>query len=124
MVGRYKLQRNITFLKPFADAADLYSYMKAAKVFCTPSVREGFGIVSLEALGCGTPVITIDSPSNAARHLVQNGQNGSIIPLTIEAMVSAIEHWVFIAQKPNTAAEVVDCDWRQVAQKQAEVYML
>jgi len=29
-----------------------------------------------------------------------------------------------VAQKPDVAAFVADCDWRQLAQKQAEVYSL
>jgi len=119
-----KLQKNVTFIAPLDDAADVYAYMKAAKVFCSASVREGFGIVSLEALGCGTPVITIDSPANAARHLIQDGQNGSIVPLTSAALAGAIEYWIRQAQKPDVAAQVARHDWDRLAKKQAEVYML
>lgn len=121
-VSRQNLQANVTFLEPLPKAADVYAYMKAAKVFCSPSMREGFGIVSLEALGCGTPVITIDSPTNAARHLVQDGENGSIVSLKPAALADAISHWVSLAQKPDTSAWVAGHDWRQLALKQAEVY--
>jgi glycosyltransferase involved in cell wall biosynthesis len=124
LVIRKKLEHNVTFLDPLPEATDVYAYMKAAKVFCSPSVREGFGIVSLEALGCGTPVITIDSPSNAARDLIQDGQNGSIVPLTPNALAAAILHWTSLTQKPNISARLADYDWQQLAQKQAEVYTL
>lgn len=123
-VVQQNLQHNVTFLEPFPKAAEVYAYMKAAKVFCSPSVREGFGIVSLEALGCGTPVVTVDSPTNAARSLIQDGHNGSIVPLTPAALADAILYWISIEQKPSIAVESADWDWHQLAKKQAEVYML
>lgn len=118
------LQDNVSFLEPLAEAADVYAHMKAAKVFCSPSAREGFGITSLESLACGTPVITSDSPSNAARHLVQNGQNGSIVPPEPTALASAILHWISLPQLPDIAAQTSGYDWHQLAEKQAEVYTL
>lgn len=121
--ANYKLENNITFLDPLPKAADVYAYMKAAKVFCSPSVREGFGITSLESLGCGTPVITVNCPSNAARHLIRHEQNGSIVPLTPKALAEAILRWVSVPQKPDIASQLKDCDWHQLAKKQAEVYM-
>ena len=116
-----KLGDAVTFLDPLPEAADVYSYMKAAKVFCSPSVREGFGIVSLEALGCGTPVITINSHGNAARHLIVDGQNGSVVALTADSIAQAIVHWL-TAPKPDTAGRIADYDWHTLAKEQVQVY--
>jgi len=123
-VAQQSLQRNITFLDTLPKAAEVYALMKAAKVFCSASVREGFGIVTLEALGCGTPVITIDGPANAARHLIQDGRNGSIVPLTPTGLAKAILYWVSVEKKPSIAVDPADWDWYQLAKKQAEIYML
>lgn len=123
LVSRLNLQENISFLKPLDEAAEVYAYMKAAKVFCSPSVREGFGIVSLEALGCGTPVVTVDTPGNATRHLIADGQNGSIVRLAPSPLAKAILQWMSVSQKPDIASRMVDYDWHQLAKKQAEVYM-
>jgi len=120
-VARLNLQKNITFLGVLPKEADVYAYMKAAKVFCSPSVREGFGITSLEALGCGTPVITIDSPANAAQHLIEDGQNGSIVALDPTALADAISHWISLDQPPSINTQT-EYEWRHLAQKQAEVY--
>jgi len=38
--------------------ADLPALYRAADVFCYPSLEEGFGLPPLEALACGTPVVT------------------------------------------------------------------
>jgi len=123
LVRRYKLRKVITFIDPLPQATDVYAYMKAAKVFCSPSVREGFGITALEALACGTPVVTVKSPGNAAMHLIQEGDNGSIVPLQPEALARAIVHWASTPLEPNTVMPIEEYDWHSLAKKQAEVYM-
>lgn len=122
LAARLKLQKNITFLEPLADATEVYAYMKAAKVFCNPSVREGFSIVTLEALGCGTPVITTNSRANAAKRLIQHGYSGSIVPCTVKELARAMTYWASLPQKPDTAAAVTEYDWHSLAKKQLEVY--
>src|SRR3989338_2433701 len=61
---------NIAFLGDVKDQKEVYSYMKGTKVFAFPSEREGFGIVVLEALSCGTPVLVLNEKNNASRFLV------------------------------------------------------
>jgi len=122
-VNHCGLQENVVFLDTLPEPNDMYAYMKAARVFCTLSTRDAFGITSLEALGCGTPVITIDSPANAACHIVQNGQNGSVVSPNPSMIAEAISYWVAADNKrPIIAAQTLDYDWNQLAEKQAEVY--
>jgi glycosyltransferase involved in cell wall biosynthesis len=47
----------------FVDDADLPEIYNLAEIFCLPSLYEGFGIPPLEAMACGTPVITADNSS-------------------------------------------------------------
>lgn len=47
----------------FVDDEDLPAIYKLAKVFVFPSLYEGFGIPPVEALACGTPVISSDAAS-------------------------------------------------------------
>jgi glycosyltransferase involved in cell wall biosynthesis len=76
LVEELGLEANVTFLD---FVADLYGLMKASKVFVLPSVREGFGLVVVEANACGLPVITTRHLNNAARVLIIEGENGFLI---------------------------------------------
>jgi glycosyltransferase involved in cell wall biosynthesis len=42
----------------FAEESDLPALYTAAECFAFPSLYEGFGLPILEAMGCGTPVVT------------------------------------------------------------------
>lgn len=71
------LEQNVVF-HDFFPGSEIYGVMKSATVLALPSIREGFGLVVLEANSCGLPVVTVDHPDNAARHLITEGQNGFV----------------------------------------------
>ncbi|MCD6291413.1 MAG: glycosyltransferase family 4 protein [Anaerolineae bacterium] len=47
----------------YIPAAELPGWYRAAEVFIYPSLYEGFGLPPLEAMACGTPVITSNTSS-------------------------------------------------------------
>jgi glycosyltransferase involved in cell wall biosynthesis len=49
----------------FVPEGDLAAVYSLADLFCFPSLYEGFGIPPLEALACGTPVVTANNSSLA-----------------------------------------------------------
>jgi glycosyltransferase involved in cell wall biosynthesis len=51
------LQQSVHFLGPVSEA-ELLALYNVADVFVFPSLYEGFGLPVLEAMACGTPVIT------------------------------------------------------------------
>lgn len=61
---------NLAFRDFTRDPAEFAGILKSGKVFVSPSVREGFGMTALEAMGCGIPVVTVNHPRNAVRELV------------------------------------------------------
>jgi glycosyltransferase involved in cell wall biosynthesis len=71
-----KLTSQIMFTGELASHAGVIGRMKSARLIVLPTRREGFGLVALEAMACGTPVITTNHPDNFARILVTPGRDG------------------------------------------------
>jgi glycosyltransferase involved in cell wall biosynthesis len=65
-------------LTGWADHEILPSYYRAANLFVLPSKLEALGLVVLEAMATGLPVIATDAGGQA--ELVQDGWNGFLVP--------------------------------------------
>jgi phosphatidylinositol alpha-1,6-mannosyltransferase len=78
-------------LTGFIDEKDLPDHFLLADVFVLPSKKEGFGIVFIEALACGLPVICGNSDGSV--DAIRNGELGKAIDVTdtdaLEAAITA-----------------------------------
>jgi starch synthase len=82
----YKNHYNYTAGVSQHELFKLYSQYDAL-VF--PSILEGFGLVTVEAMGAGLPVIT--TPHTNATEVIEDGKNGYLIPIRdIDAIAMAI----------------------------------
>jgi glycogen synthase len=61
---------------PHEELRVLYSH---ATVFATPSLYEPFGIINLEAMSCGTPVV--GSAVGGIPEIIVDGETGFLVPL-------------------------------------------
>jgi glycosyltransferase involved in cell wall biosynthesis len=70
--------------------ANPFAYMAQASVFVLSSRWEGFANVLVEALACGTPVVSTDCPSGPAE-ILADGRYGLLVPVGHpEALAQAI----------------------------------
>jgi alpha-maltose-1-phosphate synthase len=58
--------------------AEVYEACRRSHVFVFPSLAEGFGLVILEAMAAGIPVIASDQ--TAAPEIIQQGEDGWVVP--------------------------------------------
>ncbi|QQE76783.1 N-acetyl-alpha-D-glucosaminyl L-malate synthase BshA [Alicyclobacillus sp. SO9] len=93
MVQSESLERDVFFLGNQDDVAPLFN---AADLFCLPSQKESFGLVALEAMASGVPVI--GSTAGGIPEVVQQGKSGFLAPVgDIRAMA---DYAVRLLQNP------------------------
>ena len=71
------LNINIEIHKPTAQIMDVY---RSSSVFVMTSLYEPFGLVIPEAMSCGLPVVSYDSPYGPAS-IISDGKDGYVIPM-------------------------------------------
>jgi glycosyltransferase involved in cell wall biosynthesis len=89
----------------------LNQYYSSASVFVFPSLVDGFGLVLLEAMACGIPVIT--TPNTAGPDIITDGVEGFLVPIRDKEALQEKLDWCY--HHPLELAEM-----GQVARKKAE----
>ena len=115
----------ITFLGA-QDQDSLNFYFSAADCLVMPSHYESFGMVALEAMACGAPVIASDV--GGLTQLVRHGETGlRVPPRDPEALADAIDY--LLSDEPrrrrmghSAACLAEDYDWSKIVDKLASVY--
>lgn len=123
LVQNYGLENDVIFTG-YVDEEDVPVLLCGAHIFAFPSLYEGFGIPPLEAMACGTPVIT--SNTSSLPEIV--GEAGILIPpmdaeglkrsmqqlLTDEVMR---QHYIKAGLK-----QVREFTWARSAEKLVDIY--
>lgn len=82
--------------------SELQTYYCKMDLFVLNSVQDGFGMVILQALACGVPVIATEN--TGAPDVVRDGINGYIIP--VNATVCLSDKIRFLIENPNLLPEL------------------
>ena len=88
-IESHGLERNVEFVG-FASGEELPRYYASADLFCSPATgRESFGLVVMEAMASGTPVVTTAIPGHQG--ILTNGVEGLMVePASAQALAMAM----------------------------------
>lgn len=98
MIGEYNLSENIVYLGALPQR-EIARYYPKFDLFVFPTrLNESLGLVGLEAMACGTPVVA--SAVGGPKTYIVQGQNGYLVDVDdVEGFVRAIRHYVELSKE-------------------------
>lgn len=126
LAGELNIDSKVSFLGFLPHRSEVLSWMKRASVFCLPSINEGFGLVVVEAMALGTPVVCTNiSPLT---EVTKNGR-GSLLFTPDDAddcaakLLSILSTPFLRFRKSKEALELSkQYDWQSLTLQIREVY--
>ncbi len=129
LVSEYSLSKNTIFYGVLPSYRSVAEHMRSASVLVSPSSREGFNMVALEAIIAGTPVVIVDAPHNAALDFVKDRRTGLVVEMrNSQAIANAI---IELFEDANLRRRLVEnafqatrgYSWDKIAQDMRKVYI-
>lgn len=105
---------------------ELVALYQAADIFVLPSITETFGIVLVEAMAAGLPVLTTDAPG--CRDIVRDGRDGLMVPPNDPAALSAsmerflIDPGLLADLRAKSLSRAQDFNWDGVVDQYETLY--
>ncbi len=107
-----KIENRVTFLGKVDLHNEVIKHIKESRMLVLPSIRENFGIVPLESMACGTPVISTNT--EGPRDYIKNGENGF---LTKIGDVSDLANKMALLANDNQLVKKISINGRKTAEK-------
>ncbi len=107
------LSQKVFFLGELSDF-EMIRYLHACEVFVLPSIQrsEAFGIVQLEAMACGKPVVCTELNTGTS-FVNQHGRTGLVVvPGNVESLVEAVNR---LMDQPELRRQYGQAGYRRVS---------
>jgi glycosyltransferase involved in cell wall biosynthesis len=98
---RLNVEERVHFLG-YVNETEKFRILKVSDIFVSTSQHEGFGLVFLEAMASGLPVVCYDHGGQT--DFLENGKTGYVLPLNDE--LAFLEHCRQLASATNTRKEM------------------
>jgi glycosyltransferase involved in cell wall biosynthesis len=110
------------FLVGYVKHEDVNKWMNAADIFVLPSIQESFGIVQLEALATGTPIVS--TRTDGSLELIKEGKVGLLCNVAnAEDLASQIDT---AFKKSWRSEEMIDYSkeftWEDISERILKLY--
>jgi glycogen synthase len=122
-----KGRRDVVWINTMLGRAETIALYSGAAVSVTPSVYEPFGIVVVEAMACGSPVVA--SSVGGIREIVQNGRSGILVrPADPSSLAEAVnrllgDRALRMRLASNARKRVLEhFTWESAARRTLEIY--
>lgn len=87
-----------------------FAWMRRASLLVLSSAYEGFGLVLVEAMACGTPVVSTDCPSGPSE-ILEDGRWGALVPVEdVVGMATAMRSSLATNDHPDVTRRAADFD--------------
>lgn len=119
------LRTNVRFFGRIPQA-ELWQYYRESDVLVLPSLADSFGLVVVEAMAAGLPVIV--SENTGAKELIQDGKEGFVTPVRDSKALADRLRWLCenprkrVQMGRNAADRVQQFTWAEYGRRLLEAY--
>ncbi|MFQ6075557.1 MAG: glycogen synthase [Candidatus Bathyarchaeia archaeon] len=120
-------KKNIVWINRMLSVDEAIALYSSAEIFTAPSVYEPFGLINLEAMACGRPVVS--TRVGGIKDVVVDGETGLLIPpqspkRLAEALNRLLSDRELAEEMGRRGRERVErfFGWERVAEKTLELY--
>ena len=120
------VREHVTFFGRIPENREVFKIIKAGQVFVLPSEMEGFGIVVLEAMASGLPVVCADIPP--LREVTGGGKGGFLFTpgdhddLSMKLVTLLMDKQIYAAKVKEAKERVQAYAWPSIIRKLDRAY--